>query len=64
MKLRQLIECTIDLSDPIPEIAGVISAVIGCHPDKQTEILRALDEQIGMALAEIEAKDVAEDMEV
>lgn len=59
MKLRQLIECTIDISDPVPELATVISAVIGCHPDKQAEILRALDEQIGMALAEIEAKESA-----
>lgn len=64
MKLRQLIECTIDISDPVPELAAVISSVIGCHPDKQTEILRALDEQIAMALAEIETKGIAEETEV
>lgn len=64
MKLRQLIECTIDTSDPIPELAAVISSVLGCHPERQAEILRALDEQIAMALAEIETKGIAEDTEV
>ncbi|MCY9579286.1 hypothetical protein [Paenibacillus alvei] len=64
MKLRQLIECTIDISDPVPELASVISSVIGCHPDKQTEILRALDEQIALVLAEIESKDNVEGTEV
>ena len=52
MKLRQLLELTFDISDPVHEQSTVISAVIGCHPDKQTDILRALDEQIGIALAD------------
>lgn len=59
MKLRQLIECTIDISDPVPELAAVISAVIGCQPERQADILRALDAQIGMALAELEAEGKA-----
>jgi len=56
MKLKPLLECTIDISDPVAELSAIISAVIAHHPDKQAEILRSLDEQIGTALAETETK--------
>ncbi|MFW5434366.1 hypothetical protein [Paenibacillus apiarius] len=64
MKTRPLLECTIDLTQPVEEIAAVITTVLGCHPDKQTDILRALDEQIRIALVEIESKGSAEETEV
>lgn len=54
MKSRTLIECTVDLAQPVPEITAVISAVLAFHPDGQAEILRALDYEIGSALAALE----------
>jgi len=53
MKIKPLLECTIDLSDPITELSAVISAVVANHPDKQADILRTLDDEIGRALMEI-----------
>ncbi|MCG7407679.1 hypothetical protein MH117_09610 [Paenibacillus sp. ACRRX] len=64
MKLRQLLECTIDLSDPITELSAVISTVLASHPDKQVDILHALDEQIGLALAVLETVNTEEEAEV
>lgn len=62
MKLRQLLEFTVDVSDPIAELSAVISAVLATHPDKQADILRGLDEQIGLALAEIETEKSDEEV--
>ncbi|MCR8843067.1 hypothetical protein NQ117_05195 [Paenibacillus sp. SC116] len=60
MKQRQLLEFTVDISDPIAELSAVISAVLACHPNRQAEILHAIDEQIGMALAGIESANTDE----
>lgn len=54
MKSRALLECTLDLANPVPEIAAVISDVLAYHPQKQAEILHALDHEIGSALASLE----------
>ncbi|MNP79185.1 hypothetical protein D3C76_1769690 [compost metagenome] len=60
MKARALIECTIDIANPTAELAAVISAVLGSIPEAQREaVLRSLDEEIGVALAEFETKEVA-----
>lgn len=60
MKSRTLLECTIDLAQPVPELSAVISAVLAYHPDSQAEILRAIDHEIGSALAAIEAEEEAD----
>lgn len=62
MKLRQLLEFTVDASDPVGEVSAIISALLAIHPDKQSDILRGIDEQIGIALAglETEVHDEAE----
>lgn len=64
MKSRTLLECTVELEAPVSELAAVISAVLAYHPDNQAEILRALDHEIGTALAALdkEAADGASDI--
>ncbi|WP_145412543.1 hypothetical protein [Paenibacillus xylanexedens] len=54
MKSRTLLECTVDLAQPVPELTAIISAVLAYHPDGQADILRALDNEIGAALAALE----------
>ena len=56
MKLRQLLECTIDVTQPVAELSAVISAVISAHPDvdQRAEILRQLDDEITAALLALE----------
>jgi hypothetical protein len=61
MKSRTLLECTIDLAQPVPELSAVISAILAYHPDSQADILRAIDHEIGTALAQIEAETEAAD---
>lgn len=56
MKSRTLLECTVDLSQPVPELAAVISAVLAYHPESQADILRGLDYEIGTALAALETE--------
>ncbi|MDK8182126.1 hypothetical protein [Paenibacillus sp. UMB4589-SE434] len=58
MKARQLLECTIDINDPVAELSAVISLVLQSHPGKQEDILRLLDQEIGIALAAFETKDI------
>ncbi|WP_178023010.1 hypothetical protein [uncultured Paenibacillus sp.] len=62
MKVRQLLECTVDLAQPLPELSAVITAVLSAIPDVEAraEILRQLDDQIAEAL---HALDDAEDTE-
>ena len=60
MKSRTLIECTVDLAQPVPELTAVISAVLAYHPDGQAEILRALDYEIGTALAALETEETTD----
>ncbi|MEI2280681.1 hypothetical protein [Paenibacillus polysaccharolyticus] len=56
MKTRTLLECTVDLAQPVPELTAIISAVLAYHPDGQADILRALDYEIGSALATLETE--------
>lgn len=52
MKTRYLLECTIDLNAPIPELSAVISTVLAALPDVDSRltVLRALDAEITAAL--------------
>lgn len=52
MKIRQLLECTIDITQPLAELSAVITAVLSAIPDAEhrAEILRQLDEEIVAAL--------------
>lgn len=60
MKSRTLLECTVDLAQPVPELTAAISAVLAYHPNGQADILRALDIEIGSALAALE-QEAADD---
>lgn len=60
MKSRTLLECTVDLAQPVPELTAIISAVLAYHPDGQAEILRALDYEIGSALAALETEETTD----
>lgn len=64
MKIRQLVECTIDASHPVEELSGVISAVLSVIPDveQRAEVLRKIDDEITNALVALEdAKEAAAD---
>lgn len=52
MKIRQLIEFTVDVSQPLPELSAIISAVLATIPDveQRAELLRNLDDEINAAL--------------
>lgn len=56
MKIRQLLECTIDISQPVAELSAVISAVISTIPDvdQRAEVLRKIDDEIVAALFALE----------
>ncbi|WP_449601060.1 hypothetical protein [Paenibacillus sp. Marseille-Q9583] len=54
MKMRSLLECTIDTANPTVELTTVISAVLAVNPGREIDILRVLDEAIGHALAQAE----------
>ncbi|AZS17380.1 hypothetical protein [Paenibacillus lutimineralis] len=45
------IEVSLDFEQPIQEITSIISLIIGAHPDRQLEILQAVDQHIGDAMA-------------
>lgn len=59
MKMRQLMECTLDLAQPAAELVSVISAVLATQPDLEarTAVLRTLDDEIGQALSELESPE-------
>ncbi|WP_170948071.1 hypothetical protein [Paenibacillus sp. 7516] len=51
MIARKLVECTIDLNDPVGEIGAAINVVIGAfRKDQQIEILKAVQKNIEVAL--------------
>jgi hypothetical protein len=52
MKTRYLLECTIDLNTPIPELTAVISTILSALPEVESrlKVLRALDAEITSAL--------------
>lgn len=59
MKVRQLLECTVDISQPLPELSAVISAVLAALPnvEARAELLRQLDDQITEALLALDNAD-------
>lgn len=59
MKLRQLLEFTVDISQPLPELAAVISATLSAIPDveQRADILRKLDEGICEALVALDSTE-------
>ncbi|WP_068616621.1 hypothetical protein [Paenibacillus tuaregi] len=63
MKLRQLLECTVDLAHPSAELTSVISAVLSAIPsvEERAEILRRIDDEIVVALAALEEAEVTEE---
>jgi hypothetical protein len=56
MQARNLLECTIDLTQPLPELTAVISAVLSALPDvdKRLAVLHALGDEITTALLTLE----------
>lgn len=64
MKVRQLLECTVDIAQPVTELSAVISAVLSALPDveQRAQVLRQLDDEIVSALLALEeTKEGAED---
>lgn len=54
MKVRALLELTVDLANPAAELAAAISAVLGSiAPGQREVVLRSLDEEIGVAIASL-----------
>ncbi|PAK51398.1 hypothetical protein CHH75_14455 [Paenibacillus sp. 7541] len=51
------VELLIDLTTPVEEITAVINIMLQAHPDKQLEILQAVDQNIGEALATLQASE-------
>ncbi|MCL6458141.1 MAG: hypothetical protein K6T85_09060 [Gorillibacterium sp.] len=54
MKIRSLLECTVDTANPVSELTAVISAVLATDKGNESAILRELDEAVGNALATLE----------
>lgn len=54
MKKRALLEFTIDTERAASELTEIISTVLAINPGRELEILRALDEEIGLALVRAE----------
>lgn len=63
MKIRQLLECTVDLAQPLPELRAVITAVLSAIPDveQRAELLRQLDDEIVAALLDLDDADSTEE---
>lgn len=51
MKARKFIECTIDLCNPVQEIAAVVTVVLSSYTKEQRiEILKEINRDIDQAL--------------
>ncbi|GGH17423.1 hypothetical protein [Paenibacillus segetis] len=48
------IDVSIDLGQPVQEITDITSLIINAHPGRQLEILQAVDQHIGDAMAALE----------
>lgn len=51
------VELLIDLTTPVEEITAVINIMLQAYPDKQLEILQAVDQNIGEVLANLQASE-------
>ncbi|WP_018755214.1 hypothetical protein [Paenibacillus terrigena] len=62
MKLRQLLECTIDVTKPVSELSAVITAVLSAIPnvDQRADVLRQIDDEIVTALLALEESKTEE----
>ncbi|MMZ65487.1 hypothetical protein D1872_278970 [compost metagenome] len=62
MKVRQLLEFTVDITKPVSELTETISAVISAIPDaeQRAEVLRQLDDVIVKALVEFDEAQEAD----
>lgn len=61
MKIRQLIEFTADVSQPLPELSAIISAVLATIPDveQRAKLLRKLSDEIDAALHTLDDEEAA-----
>ncbi|MBO2942822.1 hypothetical protein JJQ72_02330 [Paenibacillus sp. F411] len=63
MAIVTRIDVSLDLNQPVREIADVISLIINSHPGQQLAILKQVDEEIGAALAKLEREAVKDDQD-
>jgi hypothetical protein len=64
--MAHVLEIKMDINKPVEELTQIITALLSSHPLNQKEILKALDLEIGNALAAIEIekqKETAEAIE-
>lgn len=54
------VELLIDLTTPVEEIAAMINIMLQAYPDRQLEILQAVDHDIGEALARLQTSEEVE----
>lgn len=59
-QMAHVFEIKLDINKPVEELTQIITAVLSSHPLNQKEILKALDLEIGNALAVIEIKEQKE----
>ncbi|MET3846887.1 hypothetical protein [Paenibacillus sp. OAE614] len=60
MKATPKYELLVDVSKPVEEIAEFISLMLQLHPGQKLEILEQVDEQVGMALSDLEVQQKTE----
>ncbi|MBQ4899370.1 hypothetical protein KB559_11030 [Paenibacillus sp. Marseille-P2973] len=48
------VDVSLDLRQPAQEVCDVITLVLSMHPGREIDILRHIDEEVGMALAQLE----------
>ena len=63
-QMAHVLEIKLDINKPVEELTQIITTVLSSHPLNQKEIRKALDLEIGNALAAIEIKEQKEKMEV
>ncbi len=59
-----MIECTVDVTQPLTELSAVINAVLATVPDveQRAEILRKLDDEIVTALLALDNANKPEEV--
>lgn len=54
MEKRCLIEFTVDVANAAADLTEMITDILAVNPGRELEILHALDNEIGLALAQAE----------
>ncbi|MEK5420163.1 hypothetical protein [Paenibacillus sp. FSL L8-0708] len=54
MEKRCLIEFTVDVANAAADLTEMITDILAVNPGRELDILRALDNDIGIALAQVE----------